>query len=86
MKLFISWKPVQLGDVAILDISAATIEQDESTGKSIPSAESKGLFQFLSVILYIETHKHIPTHIFHRWFFVSWSAYAETAEFWFTIE
>ncbi|KAG6407503.1 hypothetical protein SASPL_130494 [Salvia splendens] len=36
---------LQLGDVAILDISAATIEQDESTAKSIPSAESKG-FRF----------------------------------------
>ncbi|KAG6405305.1 hypothetical protein SASPL_132892 [Salvia splendens] len=36
---------LQIGDVAILDISAATIEQDESKAKSIPSAESKG-FRF----------------------------------------
>ncbi|XP_057765577.1 trigger factor-like protein TIG, Chloroplastic [Salvia miltiorrhiza] len=36
---------LQLGDVAILDISATTIEQDESAVQSIPSAESKG-FQF----------------------------------------
>ncbi|KAI5674755.1 hypothetical protein M9H77_15119 [Catharanthus roseus] len=36
---------LQFGDVAVLDISATTIEQDESTAKTIPSAESKG-FQF----------------------------------------
>ncbi|KAL0320836.1 UNVERIFIED_CONTAM: Trigger factor-like protein TIG, Chloroplastic [Sesamum radiatum] len=33
---------LQVGDVAILDISATTIEQDESAAQSIPSAESKG--------------------------------------------
>lgn len=43
MRLFTSWKPIQVGDVAILDISAETIEQDESASQSIPSAESKGL-------------------------------------------
>ncbi|KAL8462450.1 hypothetical protein ACS0TY_033463 [Phlomoides rotata] len=36
---------LQVGDVAVLDVSAMTIEQDESTAQSIPSAESKG-FQF----------------------------------------
>ncbi|KAH6778551.1 trigger factor type chaperone family protein [Perilla frutescens var. hirtella] len=36
---------LQVGDVAILDISAKTIEQDESAAQNIPSAESKG-FQF----------------------------------------
>ncbi|KAL3503555.1 hypothetical protein ACH5RR_038004 [Cinchona calisaya] len=36
---------LQLGDVAVLDISATTIEQDELAAKSIPSAESRG-FQF----------------------------------------
>lgn len=33
----------QVGDVAVLDISATTIDQDESNIKKIPSAESKGL-------------------------------------------
>ncbi|KAG5081701.1 Trigger factor-like protein TIG, Chloroplastic [Glycine soja] len=33
---------LQVGDVAVLDISATTIDQDESNVKSIPSAESKG--------------------------------------------
>jgi len=33
----------QVGDIAVLDISATTIDQDESNVKSIPSAESKGL-------------------------------------------
>ncbi|KAL7130903.1 hypothetical protein ABFS83_13G163000 [Erythranthe nasuta] len=36
---------LEVGDVAILDISATTIEQDESAAQAIPSAESKG-FQF----------------------------------------
>lgn len=36
---------LQFGDVAVLDISAVTVEQDETTAKRIPSAESKG-FQF----------------------------------------
>ncbi|CAI9088328.1 OLC1v1022633C1 [Oldenlandia corymbosa var. corymbosa] len=36
---------LQLGDVAILDISATTFEEDKSAAKKIPSAESKG-FQF----------------------------------------
>ncbi|KAE9456468.1 hypothetical protein C3L33_11555, partial [Rhododendron williamsianum] len=33
---------LQVGDVAVLDISATTIDQDESNIKKIPSAESKG--------------------------------------------
>ncbi|CAJ2633911.1 unnamed protein product [Trifolium pratense] len=33
---------LQIGDVVVLDISATTIDQDESNIKSIPSAESKG--------------------------------------------
>ncbi|KAL9316694.1 hypothetical protein ACSQ67_017695 [Phaseolus vulgaris] len=33
---------LQVGDVALLDISATTIAQDESNVKNIPSAESKG--------------------------------------------
>ncbi|QCE01766.1 trigger factor [Vigna unguiculata] len=33
---------LQVGDIAVLDISATTIDQDESNVKSIPSAESKG--------------------------------------------
>lgn len=33
---------LQIGDVAVLDISATTIDQDESNIKRIPSAESKG--------------------------------------------
>ncbi|XP_022877652.1 trigger factor-like protein TIG, Chloroplastic isoform X2 [Olea europaea var. sylvestris] len=36
---------LEVGDVAVLDISATTIEQDESAAKRIPSADSKG-FQF----------------------------------------
>ncbi|XP_051125246.1 trigger factor-like protein TIG, Chloroplastic [Andrographis paniculata] len=36
---------LEIGDVAVLDITAKTIEQDESAVQSIPSAESKG-FQF----------------------------------------
>jgi len=32
----------QIGDVVVLDISATTIDQDESNVKNIPSAESKG--------------------------------------------
>lgn len=33
----------QVGDVAVLDISATTIEQDGTTVQKIPSAETKGL-------------------------------------------
>ncbi|XP_057977932.1 trigger factor-like protein TIG, Chloroplastic isoform X2 [Malania oleifera] len=33
---------LQIGDVAVLDISATTIDQDESNVQKIPSAESKG--------------------------------------------
>ncbi|XP_059666446.1 trigger factor-like protein TIG, Chloroplastic [Cornus florida] len=36
---------MQIGDVVVLDISATTIDQDESNVQKIPSAESKG-FQF----------------------------------------
>ncbi|WVY90972.1 hypothetical protein V8G54_036486 [Vigna mungo] len=32
-----------VGDIVVLDISATTIDQDESNVKNIPSAESKGL-------------------------------------------
>lgn len=35
-------KILQVGDVAVIDISATTIEQDGSDAKSIPAAESKG--------------------------------------------
>lgn len=34
---------LQIGDVAVLDISATTIDQDKSNVQRIPSAESKGL-------------------------------------------
>lgn len=37
---------LQVGDVAVLDISATTIDQDESNVQRIPSAESKGLAIF----------------------------------------
>ena len=33
----------QIGDLAVIDISATTIDQDESKVKNIPSAETKGL-------------------------------------------
>ncbi|WVZ15860.1 hypothetical protein V8G54_013426, partial [Vigna mungo] len=33
---------LQVGDIAVLDISTTTIDQDESNVKNIPSAESKG--------------------------------------------
>ncbi|XP_038686193.1 trigger factor-like protein TIG, Chloroplastic [Tripterygium wilfordii] len=33
---------LQIGDVAVLDISATTIDQDESNVQNIPAAESKG--------------------------------------------
>ncbi|THG21690.1 hypothetical protein TEA_000319 [Camellia sinensis var. sinensis] len=36
---------LQIGDVVVLDISATTIDQDESNIRKIPSAETKG-FQF----------------------------------------
>lgn len=36
-------KKFQVGDVAVIDISATTIEQDGSDAKTIPAAESKGL-------------------------------------------
>lgn len=38
-----SLKLLQIGDVAVLDISASTIEQDGSSAKRIPSAETTGL-------------------------------------------
>ncbi|PSR95584.1 Trigger factor-like protein TIG, Chloroplastic [Actinidia chinensis var. chinensis] len=34
---------LQIGDVAVLDISATTIDEDESNVQKIPSAETKGL-------------------------------------------
>lgn len=45
LNLLANLNPLQLGDVAVLDISATTIEQDESAAQRIPSAESKGLYQ-----------------------------------------
>lgn len=33
----------QIGDVAVVDISATTVDQDESNVQKIPSAETKGL-------------------------------------------
>lgn len=36
-------KVPQIGDVAVLDISATTIDQDRLNVQEIPSAESKGL-------------------------------------------
>ena len=33
---------MQIGDVAVIDISATTIGEDQSVGQKIPSAESKG--------------------------------------------
>ena len=32
----------QVGDVVVVDISAATIDQNGADGQNIPSAESKG--------------------------------------------
>jgi len=31
-----------VGDLAVVDISATTIDEDGSTGQAIPDAESKG--------------------------------------------
>ncbi|KAG8502795.1 hypothetical protein CXB51_000553 [Gossypium anomalum] len=39
------FKYFQVGDLAVLDISATTIDQDESNVQKVPAAESKG-FQF----------------------------------------
>ena len=39
----------QIGDVAVLDISATTIDEDESNVQKIPSAETKGLSIFTSL-------------------------------------
>jgi hypothetical protein len=33
----------QIGDVAVLDVSATKIDKDESNVQNIPAAESKGL-------------------------------------------
>ncbi|KAL2316709.1 hypothetical protein Fmac_030585 [Flemingia macrophylla] len=38
----VTGRGLQVGDVVVLDISATTIDQDETNVKSIPSAESKG--------------------------------------------
>lgn len=43
-------KLVQFGDVAVLDIAAVTVEQDETTAKRIPSAESKGLLLYIPIL------------------------------------
>lgn len=45
---------LQLGDVAVLDISAETIEQDESAAKRIPSAESKGFPSSIRNIFFVQ--------------------------------
>lgn len=41
-------KTVQVGDLAVIDISATTIDEDGSTGEAIPDAESKGSTETLS--------------------------------------
>lgn len=33
----------QIGDVAVIDISATTIKEDKSNGQKIPDTETKGL-------------------------------------------
>ncbi|KAK7281879.1 hypothetical protein RIF29_10227 [Crotalaria pallida] len=43
----------QVVDVAVIDISATTIDEDESNVKNIPSSESKDSFEFVSVLLLI---------------------------------
>ena len=48
----------QVGDVVVLDISATTIDQDESNVKSIPSEESKGRVMCLK-----DDNKLISEHI-----------------------
>lgn len=57
----------QIGDVAVIDISAKTIDLDESNIKNIPSAESKGLlcawrminwWQFFLISIIYEHFKH----------------------------
>lgn len=45
-----SLKVVQIGDVAVLDISATTTDQDGSGPQNIPSAETKGFPIFASAI------------------------------------
>lgn len=47
---FANLNSVQVGDVAVLDISATTIEEDESAAQRIPSAESKGLHRSTPVL------------------------------------
>lgn len=42
-EIYNNLKLSQIGDVVVLDISATTIDQDESNVQKIPSAESKGL-------------------------------------------
>lgn len=39
---------MQVGDLAVIDISATTIDEDGSTGQAIPDAESKGLRTVIS--------------------------------------
>lgn len=41
-----------MGDLAVIDISATTIDEDGSTGEAIPDAESKGFRKIESHILY----------------------------------
>jgi len=51
----------QIGDVAVLDVSATKIDKDESNVQNIPAAESKGLplcssscfFFFFPSLLYL---------------------------------
>ncbi|KAK7275751.1 hypothetical protein RIF29_16873 [Crotalaria pallida] len=44
-------------DVAVIDISTTTIDEDESNVKNIPSAESKDSFELVSVLLLISILK-----------------------------
>lgn len=50
---------MQVGDLAVIDISATTIDEDGSTGEAIPDAESKGfrtvIFQQSHIFYSIET-------------------------------
>ena len=54
----------QIGDVAVLDVSATKIDKDESNVQNIPAAESKGLpicsFFSLHVVIIIFGDVAIP--------------------------
>lgn len=55
---------LQVGDVAVLDISATTIDQDESNIQKIPSAESKGLAIFSLFLVLTHYGKFVPYSVF----------------------